>query len=439
MRITEHPFLRWLLPGIKIKRYLVSIAAGIIMLIYGIGIIYFQNMSSSKARFLKQLSLMNIASKIPFGNIVITVVALVILFFSVALIVLGLRELVISISSALVPDKTRSEIMNLVFEKRKEDLKKRIVVIGGGTGTSTVLRGLKYEFVKVSAVITIADSGGSSGRLRREMGILPPGDIRNCLTALAEDGSLAAKILDFRFKEKDSCLNGHSMGNLLVAALTRIKGDFGDAVISLGKLLGINGEVMPFTTENTSLVAEFEDGTVIEGESEITSYRGKIRKLMIKPDNAKPYMKALKRIHDADVIVIGPGSLYTSVIPPLLLPAINDTIVRSKATKIFICNIMTEPGETDNFAASDHLKVILSVLGGGSIDYVLLNTGRISDYLLKKYAASGAVPVKADIENLKKLGVKCIAKNFVSERGETVRHNSIKLAKEILSVARRNR
>ncbi len=439
MRITEHPFLKWLLPGIKIKRYLISIAVGIILLIYGISVIYFQTVTSSKLLFFKKISLIEIASKIPFGNTVVTVLALIILFFSVALIILGLRELVISISSALVPDRSRSEIMNLVFEKRKEDLKKRIVVIGGGTGVSTVLRGLKYEFVKISAVITVADSGGSSGRLRKEMGILPPGDIRNCLTALADDGSLSSKLLDFRFKERDSCLNGHSMGNLMIAALTRIKGDFGDAVINLGKLLGINGEVMPFTTEDISLVAEFEDGTVIEGESEITSYKGKIKKINIKPDNAKPYIEALKRIHEADVIVIGPGSLYTSVIPPLLLPAINDTVSRSKATKIFVCNIMTEPGETDDFRASDHLKVILSILGERTIDYILVNTGKISESLHNKYRQSGSTQVKFDKTNISSLGVKYVARDFVSERGDTVRHDSMKLAKEILSIARRTR
>ncbi len=439
MRITEHPFLKWLLPGIKIKRYLISIAVGIIMLIYGISVMYFQNMSSSKVRFFKQLSLIDISSRIPFGNIVITVIALIILFFSVSLIVLGLRELVISISSALVPDKTRSEIMNLVFEKRKEDLKKRIVVIGGGTGASTVLRGLKHEFVKISAVITVADSGGSSGRLRKEMGILPPGDIRNCLTALADDNSLSSKLLDFRFREKDSCLNGHSMGNLMIAALTRIKGDFGDAVISLGKLLGISGEVMPFTTEDISLVAEFEDGTVIEGESEITNYKGRIKKISIKPDNVKPYIEALKRIHEADVIVIGPGSLYTSVLPPLLLTSINDTIARSKAIKIFVCNIMTEPGETDNFSVYDHLKVIESVLGNSSIDYVLVNTGKINDSLLAKYEKTGSKPVAFDKDKLDKAGIRYIAGNFVTERGDTVRHNSTKLAKEIILLARKSR
>ncbi len=439
MRITDHPLLKWLLPGIKIKRYLVSIAAGIVLLIYGIGVVYFQTASSSQLAFFKHISLITLSSKIPFGNTVVTVLALIVLFFAVSLIVLGLRELVISISSALVPDRSRAEIMNIVFEKRKEDLKKRIVVIGGGTGVSTVLRGLKHEFVKVSAVITVADSGGSSGRLRKEMGILPPGDIRNCLTALADESSLASKLLSFRFKEKDSCLNGHSMGNLMIAALTRIKGDFGDAVISLSKILGISGEVMPFTTEDISLVAEFEDGAVIEGESEITAYKGRIKKISIKPDNAKPYIEALKRIYDADVIVIGPGSLYTSVLPPLLLPAISDTVARSKATKIFVCNIMTEPGETDNFSASDHLNVIFSAIGKQNIDYIFVNTGSISEPVLEKYSQFGARPVKFDKENLKRLGVKCVAKNFVSERGDTVRHDSIRLAKEILSIARRTR
>ncbi len=438
MKIAEHSFLKWLLPGVKIKRYLLSIAAGIILLLYGTAVIYFQYASYSNISLFKKISLRGLSKVLPFGSIAVIIIAFVLLFFAISLIVLGLRELVVSISSALVPEKSRSEIMNIVFEKRKEDLKRKIVVIGGGTGTSTILRGLKDEFVKISAVITIADSGGSSGRLRKEMGIPPPGDIRNCLTALAEEGSISSKLLDFRFSEKNSCLDGHSMGNLLIAALTRIKGDFGDAVITLSKILNIKGEVMPFTTEDITLVAEFEDGTIIEGESEITAHRGKIKRIMIKPDNAKPYIEALKRISDADVIVIGPGSLFTSVLPPLLLPSVNDTITRSKAVKVYVCNVMTELGETDNFTASMHLKRILSVLGEGSVDYILANNGRVSDYLLEKYRESGSVPVIPDCDEIKKTGVKCIAENFVSERGDTIRHNPKKVAEKILSITKKN-
>jgi uncharacterized cofD-like protein len=437
MKITEHSILKWILPGTKIKRYILALTVGIILVLYSTAVIYFSVANYSKVTFIKKLFLVGLSKKIPFGEIVVPIVGIIILFIAISLIVIGLKELIVSISSALVPDKSRKEIMNLVFEKRREDLKKKIVVIGGGTGTSTVLKGLKKHFVKISAIITVADSGGSSGKLRKEMGILPPGDLRNCLVALADDNSEVARLLDFRFSEKNSCLNGHSMGNLLIAALTRMNGDFGDAVIELSKMLSISGEVMPFTTEDITLCAEFEDGNIIEGESEITAYHGKIKRIYIKPDNAKPYIEALKRIESADVIAIGPGSLYTSVIPPILLPTINDTVRRSKGTKVYISNIMTEPGETDGFTAYDHAKAIIDILGNGTIDYVLVNSGTISKYVEEKYKDSGAEIVKPDVSMIETNGIKCVKDNFAIERGDTVRHNPEKLAKAILEIAKK--
>lgn len=437
MKIIEHPFLRWMLPGVRIKRYIISLIVGMLLLIYAIAVMYFSMVNYSHIILIKKIFLVGLSHRIPFGSIVIPVIGGIILFFAIAFIVLGLKELIISISSALAPDKSKNEIMNIVFEKRKENLKKKIVVIGGGTGTSTVLMGLKKQFVKISAIITVADSGGSSGRLRREFGILPPGDLRNCLAALAQDNSTAAKLLNFRFNEKNSCLSGHSMGNLLIAALTRMNGDFGDAVIQLGKILSINGEVMPFTTENITLCAEFEDGNTMEGEAEITAYHGKIKNIFIKPDTAKPYIEALKRIESADVIVIGPGSLYTSVVPPLLLPTINDTLKRSTAIKVYISNIMTEPGETDKFTAYDHLVQIIHILGENTINYVLVNEGPISKYILDKYKKSGAEPVEPTISEIEAKNVKCIKRNFATERGDTIRHNPERLAEAILEIARK--
>ncbi len=437
MKIIEHPILRWILPGTKIKRYILAFSIGIILIIYSTAVIYFSAANYSRVNFIKRMFLVDLAKKIPFGDIVVPIIGSIILFFAIALIVIGLKELVISISSALVPNKSREEIMNLVFEQRKENLKKRIVVIGGGTGTSTVLRGLKKYFVKTSAIITVADSGGSSGRLRKELGILPPGDLRNCLVALADENSTTARLLNFRFNEKESCLNGHSIGNLLIAALTRMKGDFGDAVIELSKMLSINGEVMPFTTENITLYAELEDGNTVEGESKITEYHGKIKHIYIKPDNAKPYIEALKRIGAADVIVIGPGSLYTSVIPPLLLPTINDTVKRSKAIKVYVSNIMTEPGETSSYTAYDHLKTIENVLGNGVIDYVLVNDRTPSKYILEKYKESGAELVQPDVSLIQKEGIKYIKDNFADERGDAVRHDPEKLARAIIEIAKK--
>ena len=434
MKFVKHPFLRWLLPGIKIKRYLLSIFIGILLLLYSVAVVYFRFSTGSNTAFFKRIFLISIARKIPFGNYVIIVIGFIILFFAVSLVVLGLRELVSSISSALMPEKNHNEIMNIVFERRKEDLKKRVVVIGGGTGVSTILEGLRDKFVKVSAVITVADSGGSSGRLRKEMGILPPGDLRNCLIALAGENSKIGKILSFRFREKNSCLDGHSLGNLMIAALTRMYGDFGDAVVELGKMLNIKGEAMPFTTDEITLCAEFEDGSVVKGEAEITEHKGKIKRIFIEPDTAKPYILALKRISEADIIVLGPGSLYTSVIPPLLLASLTDTLIRSKAKKVYICNIMTEPGETDHFTAFDHIRVLENIVGKNVIDYALVNSGHINDYFIQRYRESGSEPVVFDATNFEKNGIKYIADNFVSERGDVVRHNSEKIAETIMEI-----
>ncbi len=434
MKFEKHPFLRWLLPGIKIKRYLLSIFIGILLLLYAVAVMYFRFSTGSNTAFFKKIFLILIARKIPFGNSVVLVIGFIVLFFAVSLVVLGLRELVSSISSVLMPEKNRSEIMNIVFERRKEDLKKRVVVIGGGTGVSTILEGLRDKFVKVSAVITVADSGGSSGRLRKEMGVLPPGDLRNCLITLAGENSKIGKILSFRFREKNSCLNGHSLGNLMIAALTRMYGDFGDAVVELGKMLNIKGEAMPFTTDEITLCAEFEDGSIVKGEAEITEHRGKIKRIFIEPDTVKPYILALKRIAEADIIVVGPGSLYTSVIPPLLLASLTDTLIRSKAKKVYICNIMTEPGETDHFTAFGHVRILENIIGKNVIDYVLVNNGHISDYFVQRYRESGSEPVVFDAANFKRNGIKYIADNFVSERGNVVRHNSEKIAKTIMEI-----
>jgi len=434
MKFVRHPFLRWFLPGIRIKRYLFSIFLGILLLLYSVAVVYFRLSTGSNTVFFKKIFLITVANKIPFGNYVIVAIGFVLLFLAVSLVVLGLKELVNSISSALMPEKDRREIMNIVFERRKEDLKKRVVIIGGGTGVSTILEGLRDKFVKVSAIVTVADSGGSSGRLRKEMGILPPGDLRNCLVALAGRNSKIGKILSFRFREKNSCLDGHSLGNLMIAALTRMYGDFGDAVVELGKMLNIKGEAMPFTTDEITLCAEFEDGSIVKGEAEITEHKGKIKRIFIEPDNVKPYILALKRISEADMVVLGPGSLYTSVIPPLLLASLTDTLIRSKAKKVYICNIMTEPGETDHFTAFDHVRVLENIIGKNMIDYVLVNNGRIRDYYIRRYKESGSEPVVFDISNFDRNGIKYIADNFVAERGGVIRHNSEKIAEVIMEI-----
>jgi uncharacterized cofD-like protein len=433
MRSIEHLRFKWMLPGMRIKRYMVAIVAGILILFYVLSIFYV-NYAYTRTSFLRKFFFFFSDLDIPYKDFILPLFLVIIIVIAVILIIYGIRRLVLSIAQCLAPEKSDNEIMDIVFEKRKENLKKRVVVIGGGTGTTSVLQGLKGEFVKVSAIITVADSGGSSGRIRREMNIPPPGDIRNCLVALSEENSLASKLLSFRFREKESCLNGHNLGNIIIAGLTRITGDFGDAVIELSKMLEINGETMPFTTEDVTVCAEFEDGKVVEGEAEITEYHGKIKRIFIKPDYAKPYIKALERISNADLLVIGPGSLYTSIIPPMLFASMIDTIRRSRAKKVFVVNIMTEPGETDNFSAYDHLEKIIDVLGEGVINFAVVNTGEVNKDILEKYEASGSRIVEGDINKIEKRGIKCIKGDFVLERGDLVRHNPEKLGEVLMNL-----
>jgi len=433
MRSIEHLRFRWMLPGMRVKRYVVAIIIGLLILFYVLSIFYV-NYAYSRTSFLRKFFFFFADLNIPYKDFVLPLFLVIVIIVAVVLIIYGIKSLVLSIAQCLAPEKSDNEIMDIVFEKRKENLKKRVVVIGGGTGTTSVLQGLKDKFVKVSAIITVADSGGSSGRIRREMKIPPPGDIRNCLVALSEENSLTSKLLSFRFREKDSCLNGHNLGNIIIAGLTRITGDFGDAVIELSKMLEINGETMPFTTEDVTVCAEFEEGNIIEGEAEITENHGKIKRIFIKPDYAKPYIKALERISNADLIIIGPGSLYTSIIPPMLFSSVIDTIRRSKAKKVFVVNIMTEPGETDNFSASQHLEKVIEILGEGVINYTIVNTRGISKNTLDKYAASGSGVVEGDINKIEKMGIKCLKGDFVLERGDLVRHNPEKLGETLMNL-----
>lgn len=437
MKPIEESGLRWLLPGIRIKRYIVIVIIGLLLFFYSSFIIAYYTLGYSGTSVLRKLLFYLTYLNISFEGVIPPLVGVLFLIVSLILIIYGIRKLVISVAQCFVDGKNDREIMKIVFEKRKESLKRRVVVIGGGTGTTSILEGTKHQFVKVSAIITVADSGGSSGRIRREMKIPPPGDIRNCLVSLAEENSMAAKILSFRFREANSCLDGHNLGNIIIAGLTRIEGDFGDAVIELSKLLNIKGETMPFTTEDVTVCAEFEDGTLIEGEAEITAHRGKIKRIFIKPDYAKPYIKALERINGADLVVIGPGSLYTSIIPPLLFPSFVDTIRRCSAKKTFVVNIMTEPGETDDFTASKHVQEIVNILGDGVIDYAIVNTGTLREDILKRYLETGSTPVTADIEKIEAMGIKCITGDFILKRGELVRHDPEKISSVLMKLAQK--
>ncbi|SHG53351.1 conserved hypothetical protein, cofD-related [Thermosyntropha lipolytica DSM 11003] len=312
----------------------------------------------------------------------------------------------------------------------KDDWK--LVVLGGGTGLSVLLKGLKRYTSDLTAVVTVSDDGGSSGRLRTEMGVLPPGDIRNCLVALAETETLMDKVFQHRFKTMSS-LNGHNLGNLILVAMAEITGDFITAIKEISKVLAVRGRVIPSTLEHVVLGAWMEDGNTVLGETAIRNYGGRIRKLFLVPDTCEPVPDTLEAIRKADAVILGPGSLYTSVLPNLLVKGIKEAIEESPGITFYVSNIMTEKGETDGYTAFDHVQVINEHLGRQIIDYVVANDGVIDEMRLKRYREENAVPVKIDKEKIEKLGIKVIQADLVSD-DELAWHDPYKLARVIIDV-----
>ena len=310
----------------------------------------------------------------------------------------------------------------------------KIVVIGGGTGLSTMLRGLKNYTSNITAIVTVGDDGGGSGVLREDLGILPPGDIRNCILALARTEPLMEELLQYRFK--DGRLKNQNFGNLFLAAMDGISDNFEDAVQKMSSVLAVKEKVLPVTLEDMVLEAELENGNKVRGESiigeEVIEQDSRIKKLKIFPEDAKALDDAISAIEDADAIVLGPGSLYTSILPNLLVKDITRSIKKSKALKLYICNIMTQPGETQKFSVSDHIKVIFDHCGRDIIDCVIANEESIHPDLRDKYYAEGSDIVNLDIEELEKLGVDVVKDDLTETQKTYVRHNAQKLAKIII-------
>ncbi len=330
----------------------------------------------------------------------------------------------------------------------------RIVSIGGGTGLSTLLSGLKKHargvpdgagsgvpVVELAAVVTVTDDGGSSGRLRRDFDILPPGDIRNCMTALSEDEDLLSQLFRFRFAGGRG-LKGHSFGNLFLTAMHQITGDFAHAVELSSEILAIRGRIFPATSANVTLEATLQDGATVRGESKISKSRRPISSIRLHPDDCEPLAGTLEAIAKADLITLGPGSLYTSVIPNVLVRGIPEAIERSSALKVYFVNLMWQPGETINFSASRHVAAIDAHAGRRLIDCAVLNTGNIAAALKRKYAREHVKPVENDFEKLAEMGVKVVTAELVSDEmvaGNKVRHNSAALAEVAIDLASRSR
>jgi uncharacterized cofD-like protein len=322
----------------------------------------------------------------------------------------------------------------------------RVVAIGGGTGLSTLLKGLKRYtvtagelplpgpyIVDLTAIVTVSDDGGSSGRLRRELNMLPPGDIRNCLVAVSEDENLLSKLFQYRFSSSGD-LEGHSFGNLFLAALTAMTGDFGVAVKKASEILATRGHILPATSANVALEAIMDDGSHVVGETRITASERRIVELKMVPADPEPLPQTLQAIADADLITLGPGSLFTSLIPNLLVRGIPEAIAASRAVKVFICNLMTEANESLHMSASDHVKAVYAHGGHGQFQYALINCEPVSLAMKKKYAEESAEPVECDLAAVEALGLQCLAGNFLDE-SEVVRHATDRICRELVRLA----
>ena len=319
-------------------------------------------------------------------------------------------------------------------KEQKRSHQPRVVVIGGGTGLSVMLRGLKEQPVDITAIVTVADDGGSSGRLRDELDMPPPGDIRSVISALANSEPVLSELLQYRFSNGKG-LAGHSLGNLILAALRDITGDFVAGVRELSRVLAVRGTVLPASKDNVVLMAEMTDGVIVEGESKIAKYGGTIERVFLQSADITPLPEAIEAIQSADAIVFGPGSLYTSIIPNLLVPGIVEAIRANDAVKIYICNVMTQPGETDGYSASDHVNAITKHAGGKLFEHVIVNNSEIPRHIRSLYAEKGADVVTPDIETLQKMGYHTICDDLVTFQG-VLRHDANKLSRHIYRLAR---
>lgn len=355
----------------------------------------------------------------------------IIIIFGIIGVITGVRRIVRSVVEVFLPQR-ETELVDMVYQKRYLERGSNVVALGGGTGLSVLLQGLKNYTSNITAIVTVADDGGSSGKLREEFNVLPPGDIRNCLVALADAEPLMGKLFQFRFEEGEH-LKGHSFGNLFITAMSKVTGDFEQAVKESSKVLAIRGKVIPCTLSKIKLVAEHQNGELTEGESRIPEKMNPIKKVFLEPKDCEATEEALEAIRAADVIILGPGSLYTSVIPNLLINGIYQEISRSKVLKIYVCNVMTQAGETDGYKASEHLKAIIRHTTPDIVNTCIVNTGDIPVRLLEKYKEENAERVEPDKEIIQKMGYKFIGANIISAK-DYIRHDPHKLSRIIMNL-----
>lgn len=397
---------KWLYPGMRVKRWILLCVFGIILCSVGFVLTITEVQKTS-------------------GSLIVLLGA--------GVVAVSIRKIIKSVVTVLLPER-ENELVNIVYQKRYLERGPRLVVVGGGSGLSVLLHGLKEFTSNITAIVTVGDDGGSSGRLREQFNIPPPGDIRNCLVALADAEGLMGDLFQFRFKDKEAGeLAGHSFGNLFILAMLKVTGDFEKAIREASKILAIRGRVVPSTVKVVTLVAQHKDGTETAGESNISKTRSPIERLYLRPDGCAAAEDAIEAIRNADGIVIGPGSLYTSILPNLLIEDIAKGLAESPAPKIYVCNVMTQPHETDHFSAFDHVNVLVEHTSPEILSHVIVNTGQVPMNMLTKYAKEEAYPVTADLAKIRSLGYQVVEDNIVTHQ-DTVRHNSRRVSKIVLDV-----
>ncbi|MFW5649280.1 MAG: gluconeogenesis factor YvcK family protein [Candidatus Alkaliphilus sp. MAG34] len=415
-------FIYWLGPGLKIKRWLVAGLIGIFMI------------SVSISYYLLRFNIVN--SNLT--GVLLGLAGLGLFLFSFKQGIISILDFVYY-PATLTGKNGNNRLNKKIYDKKFLSRGPRIVVIGGGTGLSILLRGLKLFTSNITAIVTVTDDGGGSGKLREDLGMLPPGDIRNCILALADVEPIMEQLLQHRFKNGE--LKGQSFGNLLIASMNDISGNFEEAIRKISDVLAVTGKVLPVTLKDVTLYAELKNGEIIRGESNIPikslELNSPIESIFIKPKNAKAISEAIDAIDNADLVLLGPGSLYTSVIPNLLVGNIKESLNRTRALKIYITNVMTQPGETDNYTVYEHVDALLRHWSNAPIDYVVANTGKISDAVGKKYGTEGAEVIRLtqeDREKLRAKGIKLITEDLIEIKENYVRHDAVKLSKIIIDL-----
>jgi uncharacterized cofD-like protein len=424
-RLFAFDFLKWFYPGMHIKRWLALTIIGVAMMTFGLSYIVREAYLTgfTLPGFMYYLTLQFIPRYVRGAGFMLT---------ALGLILFSIWKLNHSLLSVLVPNRDRNaSLVNTIYTQRFLKRGPKIVAIGGGTGLSSLLRGLKEYTGNLTAIVTVADDGGSSGVLRRELGVLPPGDVRACIAALADAEPLVTSLFQYRFSD-GSGLAGHSFGNLFIVAMSGVVGNFEDAIRQTSRVLAVRGQIIPSTLANVTLCAKTEDAQTIQGESLIGNHNGsephgRIKEVYLLPHNPPAHPEAVRAILEADLVVLGPGSLYTSVLPNLLVEGIRRSIMASSAPKVYVCNVATQHGETDGFSVADHLDAIEQQFGKGVISYVLANSNLPAS--IPKAPHSEAVRLDAHFNN----GIRLVTADVISEENR-YHHDSVKLAQAVMRI-----